>query len=222
MASMSPWRDVPRPRYTPSLYDVFATDFAAGAATGAAAGAGAAVDTGVGAVSVGAAVETGADGIGALGVAACVTTADGTTAGGTIAGDAETGVVAVGGSAAWIVVTCAETDGDTSDVFTTAGVTAGVDAAMDDGAAIAVNPPAAPRLTAGVNAASGVATGDIAGSSTTDDAERAGTVIAPDSPTPVRAPAAPVPARDALRGRRTALSAAIRSAAGLVLAKPAA
>ncbi len=198
------------------MYDVFATDFTAGVAAGAAASAGAGVDTGAGVVSGGAGVDTGAACTGALGVAA-----GDTTAGGTTAGDAETGAVAVGGSAAWIVVTCSDADDDTSDVFTTVVVTAGVDAVMDDGAAIAVDPPAAPRLTAGVATAPGVATGDAAGSSTTDDADSAETVDAPDSPTAVRAPAAPVPARDALRGRRSALSAAMRSAAGLVLAKPA-
>ena len=204
---MSPWRDVPRPRYTPSLYDVFATDFTTGAAAGAAVG-GVDAGAGAGAVSVGAGVETGADCIGALDVAACATAVNGTAAGsttvggtavgGATAGDAEAKVVPVGGSAAWVVVTCAEADGDTSDVFTTVVV------------------------TAGVATAPGFATGDAAGSSTADDADSADTVNAPDSPTAVRAPAAPVPDRDALRGRRTAFSAAIRSAAGLVFAKPAA
>ena len=219
---MSPWRDVPRPRYTPSLYDVFAADFTAGVAADATV-KGAGVDTGAGAVSAGAGVEAGADRIDALDVAACATavgatavgatavgatavggtavgstTVGDTVAGGTTVSDAETGVVPVAGSAGWTVATCAEADGDTSDDFTTVVV------------------------TAGVATAPGVAAGDAAGSSTADDADSADTVNAPDSPTAVRAPAAPVPDRDALRGRRTAFSAAIRSAAGLVLAKPAA
>ena len=224
---MSPWRDVPRPRYTPSLYDVFAADFTTGVAAGAAV-KGAGVDTGAGAVSAGAGVEAGADRIDALDVAACATavgatavgattvgatavgatavggtavgstTVGDTVAGGTTVSDAETGVVPVAGSAGWTVATCAEADGDTSDDFTTVVV------------------------TAGVATAPGVAAGDAAGSSTADDADNAETVRAADSPTAVRTPVAPVFARDALRGRRTAFSAAIRSAAGLVLAKPAA
>ena len=232
MASMSPWRDVPRPRYTPSLYDVFAADFTTGVAAGAAV-KGAGVDTGAGAVSAGAGVEAGADRIDALDVAACATavgatavgatavgattvgatavgatavggtavgstTVGDTVAGGTTVSDAETGVVPVAGSAGWTVATCAEGDGDTSDDFTTVVV------------------------TAGVATAPGVAAGDAAGSSTADDADNAETVRAADSPTAVRTLVAPVLARDALRGRRTAFSAAIRSAAGLVLAKPAA
>jgi hypothetical protein len=59
------------------------------------------------------------------------------------------------------------------------------------------------------------------GASTTATAGMAGTVASPDSPAAVLAPAAPAPARDALRGRRSALSAAMRSAAGFVFAKPA-
>jgi len=122
---------------------------------------------------------------------------------------ADTGALTTGGGAPSTVATVAaglETVAAAGDTATATVDRAGAGAPPADGATV--------PGTFAVGA-----TDD--GPSTTATAGVAGTVASPDSPAAVRAPTAPAPARDALRGRRSALSAAMRSAAGFVLAKPA-
>lgn len=212
---MSPCRDVPRPRYTPSLYDVLAAGFAVGAAVGAAAGADAGVDTG-------------ADGAGALDTGAAITGAlggvtSGATTGSAVTG-ALTGALTVDSDAASIVATCADAFGETTGTFTPVAVLGGVVDAVSvvaaDTLARSLDSTVAVVATELVTALGVVEAGTPTGTSTTDATGMDDTMDSPDSPAPVRAPAAPAPARDALRGRRSALSAAMRSAAAFVFAKP--
>jgi hypothetical protein len=113
------------------------------------------------------------------------------------------------------VATGADTDGVAAAGLDTVALVAGAPATAEFEDAGAVSP-------AGVaTALELLGTDATAGASTTATAGVADTVDSPDSPATVRAPTAPAPARDALRGRRSALSAAMRSAAGFVFAKPA-
>ncbi len=205
---MSPCLDVPRPRYTPSLYDVFAAGFAAGAAAGGGAG-----------------VDTGADGAGALDTGVAITGALGGVTSGATTGSAVTGALTVDTNAASIVATCADTFCETTGTFTTVAVPGSVvDAVCVFGANTSerlLDSTVGGGATELVTAPGVVEAGTPTGSFTTDATGMDGTIGSPDSPAPVRAPAAPAPVRDALRGRRSALSAAMRSAAGFVFAKPA-
>ena len=200
---MSPCRDVPRPRYTPSLYVVLPAGLAAGTAGGA---AGAAAAGG----AAGAGVETGAETAGTGAGALAVATGGATTGGVT---GADTGALTTGDDAVSTVATVATGVVAAGLETIAAGDTA---TATVDGAGAGA-PPADGATVPGTFAVGAPA----AGASTTATAGVAGTVASPDSPAAVRAPTAPAPARDALRGRRSALSAAMRSAAGFVLAKPA-
>ena len=185
------------PRVAPRVAPLAAR--AAGGAAGGAAGAG--VETGTGAdCTVGGALGTAAGAAATGGVAATVT-----------------GAFTTGGGAVSTVATGADTSGVAAAALETVALVAGDPVTVTfDGAGVVATP-------AGVATALGVLGANAAaGASTTATAGIAGTVAAsPDPPAAVRAPAAPAPARDALRGRRSALSAAMRSAAGFVFAKPA-
>ncbi|WP_411280347.1 hypothetical protein [Gemmatimonas sp.] len=195
------------------MYDVFPAGLAAGAGTGGADGA-----------AAGAGVDTGAEGAAAVGAGSAFTpTLGGVTLGvATGAKEAAAGagtdtLAVTGGGAASAIATGLAVACVTVDEFTTTGITA-------DAADVAAVIDAVVAAVFVANAADSVAplvagATTAAGNSVTDDAVMADTVAAPDSPAAVRAPTAP--ARDALRGRRSALSAAMRSAAGFVLAKPA-
>jgi hypothetical protein len=191
------------------LYVVLPAGLAAGTAGGAAGGVaaggaaaggadGAGVETGAGAAGTGAGALAGATGGATIGCATGADTGALTTGGGAVSTVATvaTGVVAAG-----------------LETVAAADATASVDGAGAGAGA----PPADVATVPGAFAVGAPA----AGASTTATAGVAGTVASPDSPAAVRAPTAPAPARDALRGRRSALSATMRSAAGFVLAKPA-
>lgn len=194
IASMSPCRDVPRPRYTPSLYVVLAAVLAAGAAAGGAGD--------------GAGVVVACTGGGALGAAAGAATTGGVTA-------TDTGALTTGGGAVSTVATGADTGVAPAGVETVAPAAGGPITAAFDGAGAVATP------AGGATALDVLGSDAAAGASTTATAGVAETIDPPDSPAAVRPPTAPAPARDALRGRRSALSAAMRSAAGFVFAKPA-
>ena len=190
IASMSPCRDVPRPRYTPSLYVVLPASLAAGG--GAAGGAtGAGVDAGAGAVCTG-------------GGALAVTTGAATTGGVTTT---DAAALTTGGGAVSTVAT-----GDDADSVAAAGLATVALVAGDPDTATFDDAGAVARPAGVATALELLGTDAAADASTTATAGVADIVVSPDSP---------AAARDALRGRRSALSAAMRSAAGFVFANPA-
>ena len=148
----------------------------------------------------------GAADIGGACTGACIAGAFGVTAG--VAATGVTVAVAdaatAGGGAASRVATCAGEDGVAATGFDAGELTDGDSADPTLVGAGSIKPA--------VGAATGL------GASTTGIA---GTNDSPNSPAAVRSPTPSAPARDAPRGRRSALSAAMRSAAGFVFAKPA-
>jgi hypothetical protein len=182
------------------LYVVLPTGGAAGAAAAGADGA----DGEVGVACAGG---------GALGAAAGAATIGGVTA-------TDTGALTTGGGAVPIVATGADTGVAPAGVETVAPAAVAPAAVVPTTATF--GGPLDVATPAGVATALELFDSDAAaGASTTATAAVAGTIDPPDSPVAVRPPTAPAPTRDALRGRRSALSAAMRSAAGFVFAKPA-
>jgi hypothetical protein len=170
-------------------------------------GAGAAADVAAGAAAgdgdgAGVAADIGGACIGAcIGGAFVVPTGVATAGGVTVAlADAATAA----GGAVSTVATGADEDG-----VAAAGFDAGE---LTDGESVASTVGGAGSIKPAVGAATSL------GASTTGIA---GTNDSPNSPAAVRSPTPSAPARVALRGRRSALSAAMRSAAGFVFAKPA-
>ncbi len=139
IASMSPCRDVPRPRYTPSLYDT-APFVAAGAAGGGAAGAGTTgAAGGGGAEGVAAGATASADGVGNDDGALTTATGSGTVTGGTTVGTS-----GAGGSAG-VAVRPASAIGS-PDPSTDAGIGCPWIAAVGGAAGISADDRSTPRL----------------------------------------------------------------------------
>ena len=179
------------------MYVVLPAGLAAGTAAGGAAGAGDGVGAGVACAG------------GALGAATGGATTGGATTGGATTGgvtDAVVGAFTTGGGAVSDVATGTDTGGIAAADVDTVELVAGEPATLtfDWGGAVASPAGAATVLgLLGADAAAGASATAPAG---------VADVVSPDSP---------AAARDALRGRRSALSAAMRSAAGFVFAKPA-